>query len=84
MVLLQNLPRAIPLKGVLTGRMREKMIGNVGCEAILSERGKLGIRGGEREGRSVGKSCRNQDFWLLENCHLSADNGQNPQTNGSS
>ena len=54
LLFLQNLPRAIPLKGVLVGEMWEKMIGNVGCEAILSERGNAGefVREDEWEFRS--------------------------------
>ena len=35
LILPENLPRAIPLKGALMGRMQEKMSGNVWCEAIL-------------------------------------------------
>ena len=45
---------------------------------------KLGFREGERKGGNGGKSCGNQDFWLLVKCHLSTDNGQNLQTKCSS
>ncbi len=34
MILLRNLPKVSPWKGGMVERMREKMSGNVGCEAI--------------------------------------------------